>query len=79
MSPLRVRLTTHMSDTRFDPSFQRAVLEPVWPPPAYNSCCHIKQTLLREGYEPIGDTPAQFKAQVARYAKLIRTAGIQAN
>ena len=43
----------------------------------------IKETLLLEGYEPIGDTPEQFaaliKAEVARYAKLIRTTGIQAH
>ena len=42
----------------------------------------LRDALAREGYEPIGDTPEQFaaliKAEVARYAKLIRNAGIQA-
>ena len=40
----------------------------------------IRESLAREGYEPIGDTPEQFaaliKAEVARYAKLIKAAGI---
>ncbi len=40
----------------------------------------IRDALAREGYEPIGDTPEQFaaliKAEVARYAKLIKAAGI---
>ncbi len=43
----------------------------------------IREALGREGYEPIGDTPEQFAAlirsEVARYAKLIKSAGIQAN
>ena len=43
----------------------------------------IRDALAREGYEAIGDTPEQFaaliKAEVARYAKLIKAAGIQAN
>jgi tripartite-type tricarboxylate transporter receptor subunit TctC len=43
----------------------------------------IKETLAREGYEPIGDTPEQFatliKAEVVRYAKLVKAAGIKAN
>jgi len=42
----------------------------------------LRDALAREGYEPIGDTPEQFaaliKAEVARYAKLIRNAEIQA-
>jgi len=40
----------------------------------------IRYALGREGYEPIGDTPEQFavliKAEVARYARLVRAAGI---
>jgi tripartite-type tricarboxylate transporter receptor subunit TctC len=40
----------------------------------------IRESLAREGYEPIGDTPEQFailiKSEVARYAKLIKVAGI---
>ena len=40
----------------------------------------IRESLAREGYEAIGDTPEQFaaliKADVARYGKLIRAAGI---
>jgi len=40
----------------------------------------VREALGREGYEPIGDTPEQFaaliKSEVARYAKLIRAAGI---
>jgi len=40
----------------------------------------VRETLGREGYEPIGDTPEQFaaliKSEVARYAKLIKAAGI---
>ena len=40
----------------------------------------IRESLAREGYEPIGDTPEQFaaliKSEVARYGKLIRAAGI---
>jgi len=40
----------------------------------------VRDALGREGYEPIGDTPEQFaaviKAEVARYAKLVRAAGI---
>jgi tripartite-type tricarboxylate transporter receptor subunit TctC len=40
----------------------------------------IRESLAREGFEPIGDTPEQFaaliKAEVARYAKLIKAAGI---
>ncbi len=42
----------------------------------------VRETLAREGYEPIGDTPEQFamliRAEVARYAKLVKAAGIQA-
>ena len=42
----------------------------------------VKDTLAREGYEPIGDTPEQFaaliRAEVARYAKLVKAAGIRA-
>ncbi len=42
----------------------------------------IREALGREGYEPIGDTPEQFAAlirsEVARYAKLVRTAGLKA-
>ena len=41
----------------------------------------VRDTLAREGYEAIGDTPEQFaaliKTEVARYAKLIRAAGIR--
>ena len=41
----------------------------------------IRETLAREGFEPIGDTPEQFgaliRSEVARYAKLVKTAGIQ--
>ncbi len=40
----------------------------------------IRESLAREGYEPIGDTPEQFaaliKSEVARYGKLIKAAGI---
>ncbi len=40
----------------------------------------IRESLAREGYEPIGDTPEQFaaliKAEVTRYGKLIKAAGI---
>lgn len=40
----------------------------------------IRDSLAREGYEPIGDTPEQFaaliKSEVARYGKLIKAAGI---
>ena len=40
----------------------------------------IRESLAREGFEPIGDTPEQFaaliKSEVARYAKLIKAAGI---
>jgi tripartite-type tricarboxylate transporter receptor subunit TctC len=43
----------------------------------------IKETLAREGYEPIGDAPEQFgafiKSEISRYAKLVKAAGIQAN
>jgi tripartite-type tricarboxylate transporter receptor subunit TctC len=43
----------------------------------------IRDTLAREGYEPIGDTPEQFGAlirdEVARYSKLVKAAGIQAD
>ena len=42
----------------------------------------VRETLAREGYEPIGDTPEQFaaliRAEVARYAKLVKAAGIRA-
>lgn len=41
----------------------------------------VKQTLAREAYDPMGDTPEEFgaliKSEVARYAKLIRAAGIR--
>ncbi len=41
----------------------------------------IREALAREGYEPIGDTPEQFAAlirsELARYAKLVKQAGIQ--
>ena len=40
----------------------------------------VREALGREGYEPIGDTPEQFaaliKSEVARYAKLVKSAGI---
>ena len=40
----------------------------------------IRDALGREGYEPIGDTPEHFaaliKAEIARYAKLVKSAGI---
>ena len=40
----------------------------------------IRDTLAREGFEPIGDTPEQFaaliKSEVVRYGKLIKAAGI---
>ena len=40
----------------------------------------IRETLSREGYEPIGDTPEQFaaliKSELVRYAKLVKQAGI---
>lgn len=40
----------------------------------------VRDTLAREGFEPIGDTPEQFaaliKSEVARYGRLIRAAGI---
>ena len=43
----------------------------------------IREALGREGYEPIGDSPEQFAAlirsEVARYAKLIKSAGIRPN
>ncbi|HEV7443394.1 MAG TPA: tripartite tricarboxylate transporter substrate binding protein [Steroidobacteraceae bacterium] len=43
----------------------------------------LRDTLAREGYEPIGDTPEQFGAlirdEVARYSKLVKAAGIQAD
>ena len=43
----------------------------------------VKETLAREGYEPMGNTPEQFgaliKSEVARYAALIKAAGIQPN
>ena len=43
----------------------------------------IRDALAREGYEPIGDTPEQFaaliKAEVGRYARLIKAAGIRVN
>jgi tripartite-type tricarboxylate transporter receptor subunit TctC len=43
----------------------------------------VKETLSREGYEPMGNTPEQFgaliRSEVARYAKLIKAAGIQPN
>jgi tripartite-type tricarboxylate transporter receptor subunit TctC len=43
----------------------------------------VRDALGREGYEPIGDTPEQFaaliKSELARYAKLVKLAGIQAN
>src|SRR6185503_13457942 len=42
----------------------------------------IREALGREGYEPIGDTPEQFAAlirsEVARYAKLVKSAGLKA-
>ncbi len=41
----------------------------------------VRDTLAREGFEPIGDTPEQFaaliKSEVARYGRLIRAAGIK--
>ena len=41
-----------------------------------------RQTLEREAYDPMGGTPEEFsaliKTELARYAKLIRTAGIRA-
>ncbi len=41
----------------------------------------IREALGREGYEPIGDTPEQFAAlirsELARYAKLVKLAGIK--
>ena len=43
----------------------------------------LRDSLAREGYEPIGDTPQQFaaliQAEVARYGKLIKAAGISGN
>jgi tripartite-type tricarboxylate transporter receptor subunit TctC len=43
----------------------------------------VRDALGREGYEPIGDTPEQFagliRSELARYAKLVKLAGIQAN
>ena len=40
----------------------------------------VREALAREGYEAIGDTPAQFAAlirsELARYAKLVKAAGI---
>ena len=40
----------------------------------------LRESLVNEGYEPIGDTPDQFasliKAEVSRYAKAIKAAGI---
>jgi len=40
----------------------------------------IRDSLAREGFEAIGDTPEQFaaliKSEVARYDKLIKAAGI---
>ena len=42
----------------------------------------IREALGREDYEPIGDTPEQFaaliKSEVARYAKLVKSAGLKA-
>lgn len=41
----------------------------------------IRETLAREGFEPIGDSPEQFAAlirsEIVRYGKLVRAAGIQ--
>lgn len=40
----------------------------------------LRDALVKEGYEPIGDTPEQFtaliRAEIARYAKAIKSAGI---
>jgi len=41
----------------------------------------IRETLAREGFEPIGDSPEQFatliRSEIVRYAKLVRAAGIK--
>jgi len=41
----------------------------------------IREALGREGYEAIGDTPEQFaaliKSELARCARLVKTAGIE--
>jgi tripartite-type tricarboxylate transporter receptor subunit TctC len=43
----------------------------------------FRDQLLRQGAEPIGDTPqkfeADFRAQILKWAKVIKQAGIQAN
>ncbi|HYC45007.1 MAG TPA: tripartite tricarboxylate transporter substrate binding protein [Burkholderiales bacterium] len=42
----------------------------------------LRDALEREGYEPMGDAPAQFAAlirsEIARYAKIVKAAGIEA-
>ena len=43
----------------------------------------VRKALGREGYEPIGDTPEQFavliRSELARFARLVKAAGIQDN
>jgi len=42
----------------------------------------VKANLLAEGAEPVGNTPEQFgefiKAEIAKWGKVIRTAGLRA-
>jgi tripartite-type tricarboxylate transporter receptor subunit TctC len=42
----------------------------------------VKQNLLAEGAEPVGNSPEQFgefiKAEIAKWGKVIRTAGLRA-
>jgi tripartite-type tricarboxylate transporter receptor subunit TctC len=43
----------------------------------------VRQTLLKQGFEPVGNTPAQFAAyirdEIAKWAKIIREANIRAD
>ncbi len=43
----------------------------------------VKERFAREGAEPVGSTPEQFgafiKSEMAKYAKLIKAAGIRAD
>lgn len=42
----------------------------------------IRERLVNQGYDPVGDSPAAFsaciRAEVAKWAEVIRTAGLRA-